>query len=146
MSRVSAEPLPEGYWWSESEDGATLFLRYGWAATVTPSKVEVRCRDGRRLSGRCGSIAQGKRFVTRWLLAKLKPGGWRRAESRAPLLPPAPPSLDRAYAAVLRPRRPASAAPQVCRLPAEPAADDWETWAWRQDVPLERLKDLSSGI
>lgn len=127
-------PLPEGYWWSDAKDRSVLYLRYGWAATVTLTETEVRARGGRRLKGRCGSIAQGKRFVERWVVGQIY-GTYRREMARwAPPKPYVPTAADHAIARLRRLLPPA----QVAKF-EQVGQDDVALAAWRTDVPFEDL-------
>lgn len=128
--------LPGGYWWSDAKDRSVLYLCYGWAATVTPTATEVRTRRGSPLKGRCGSIAQGKRFVERWVIGQTY-GTYRQERARrAPPKPYMPAPADRAMAELRRLPPPAP----VARI-AQAGQDDAEmaAWAWRTDVPFEDL-------
>lgn len=129
-------PLPGGYWWSDTADGSVLYLCYGWAASVTATETEVRGRGGSHLRGRCGSIAQGKRFVERWVLGS-STGTYRRWKAaRTPPRPYVPTDADRGYLAILNC---AGAPADPVDLAPEPGGDGWENWAWRVDVPFDAL-------
>lgn len=127
-------PLPGGYWWSDAKDRSVLYRCYGWAATVTPTETEVRTLRGRRLTGRCGSIAQGKRFVERWVIGQTY-GTYRREMARwAPPKPYVATAEDHAIAKLRRLPPPA----EVARF-EQAGQDDVALAAWRTDVPFEDL-------
>jgi hypothetical protein len=67
--------LPDSYRWADAPAVATLYLRYGCAAKVTPGWVTVFA-DGPfpEVGGPCGSIAQGKRFAERFIQVRTKAG------------------------------------------------------------------------
>lgn len=74
--------LRNDYRWIESEDRAYLHFRYCCVATVKPDGqgfvTEIGWRD-LTLTGRAASLAQGRRFIERWIWNKQGwPGGRRR--------------------------------------------------------------------
>lgn len=62
--------LPPAYNWIETERGAFLRFNYGMMASVKPLngryEVTIYWRDDQH-GGAVGSIAQGKRFIERWV-------------------------------------------------------------------------------
>ena len=88
MDEDDPDALPGGYWWSERPDQALLHLRYGWAATVTPTSVRVGSSGPYHpeIRGPCHSVAHGKRIVERILAVRLCLGTPERAEYRRRLL------------------------------------------------------------
>jgi hypothetical protein len=139
--------LPDSYRWADAKDYATLYWGWSWIASVRPRQVEVRTRTGRR-TGRCGSIEQGKRHVERWVIAQMNPQYRSWVERWAPPPPPRPPAeADVALASLLAgmvvPRRAEPVLPP--RRVGGVFEDEWETWAWRQDVPLEELARALGG-
>jgi hypothetical protein len=67
--------LGEAYRWIDSEEGSFLRLRYGCVAGVKlrDGKVVVWINvTGKEVTGTAGSIAQGKRYVERWIAARGK--------------------------------------------------------------------------
>lgn len=136
-------PLPGGYWWSDSADRSVLYLRYGLAASVTSTGVEIGGRGGHKLSGRCGSITQGKRFVERWVLGQVH-GTYRRWKARwTPPKAHVSTQVDLGYAALMKNCRKSTPALILAR---PPVAFDAElaTSVWCIDVPLEQLKELTA--
>ena len=75
--------LPDSYRWAHTEDCAILYLRWGWVATVKPGSVELKAGNGQNITGPCGSIEQGKRFVERWVEATSRPQRYRRGPRRS---------------------------------------------------------------
>lgn len=80
--------LPRGYRWADSPGRSTLYLRYGWVATVTETTVKVGSTGPYHpvTAGPCRGIAHGKRTVERLLAVRLCLGPPARAEYRRRLL------------------------------------------------------------
>lgn len=73
--------LPDSYRWADSDTGAVLFLRYGAVASVAVDG-RVTLLGGKRIEGQAASLAQGKRFVERWIAANGAPLSSREREMR----------------------------------------------------------------
>ncbi|WP_202844814.1 hypothetical protein [Luteimonas saliphila] len=73
--------LPDSYRWADSDTGAVLFQRYGAVAKVTVDG-RVTLIGGKRIEGPAASLAQGKRFVERWIAANGAPLRAREREMR----------------------------------------------------------------
>jgi hypothetical protein len=74
--------LRQDYRWIESGDRAFLHFRYGCVATIKPDgdrfRTEINWRDLTH-AGQVGSMAQGRRFIERWIWNRQGwPGGKRR--------------------------------------------------------------------
>lgn len=128
--------LPGGYWWSDSPDRSVLFRCYAWAATVTDKSVELDSRHG-KLGGRCGSRAQGKRFVERWVMAQGNSTYRRWKSSWEPPKPYMGTAADHSYAAMRKLQQMPTATPAAAE--AGPLEADWDSWVWRTDVPFEQV-------
>ncbi|WP_202841998.1 hypothetical protein [Luteimonas saliphila] len=76
-----ARTLPGSFRWSDSDTGSVLFLRYGAVASVTVDG-HVTLLGGKRVEGPAASLAQGKRFVERWIAANGPPMTARMWEIR----------------------------------------------------------------
>lgn len=73
--------LPASFWWSDDTTASHLHYNAGGVASVKREGarwiVVIRWKTGREMSGPCGSREQGKRFVERWIDARLN-GARRR--------------------------------------------------------------------
>ena len=109
MRRQDDLGLGAGYWWSEAAEGASLFVRYGWVASVTSSRVKMAAEPPlyRATTGPCNSVEHGRRIVERILAVRLCQGTPER----------------RAFREQLRRER----ALRLVHLPPQPAEDD-EDW------------------
>ena len=87
--------LAPAYRWADSKDDSRLFLRYGWVASVVREGAgfQVKMKDwkGKDIGGPCASLAQGKRFVERWVEGCSKP----KRRKRPTVLPRKPDLLSR---------------------------------------------------
>ena len=83
--------LSDSYRWSDDKGRSTLFHGFSWAAVVTETSVEIKGRGGQRLGGPCSSVAQGKRFVERWIWGRLR-STYRPIHRSAQRPPPAGPA------------------------------------------------------
>ena len=65
-------PLPDAYRWSDSADGSSqLYWNYGFVASVAPDgSTRIKLWDKREIHSKAASVAQARRFIERWLLAK----------------------------------------------------------------------------
>lgn len=66
--------LPDTCRWLDTAEASRCHYHYRCIAVVVPGEVTIVRGVGRRthradLVGKCGSIAQGKRFVERWIQA-----------------------------------------------------------------------------
>jgi hypothetical protein len=73
--------LPPAFRWSDTDTGAVLFLRYGAVARVSADGM-VKLIGGRPIESKAASLAQGKRFVERWIAANGAPLNAREWEMR----------------------------------------------------------------
>jgi hypothetical protein len=67
--------LPPPYEWRITPTSAHLDYRYGCVAFVLPDRLLGKYRSviewrGRVLEARCGSVAQGVRWIDRWIAAQ----------------------------------------------------------------------------
>ena len=82
-------PLPESYWWADASDGSSnLYLRYGSVASIKPDGTMKLKYWPKEFHAKAASVAQAKRFIERWLLARNSPRAqecarWRARYSRA---------------------------------------------------------------
>lgn len=134
--------LPDSYRWSDGEEYAALYLRWGCVASVKAGLVEVRTRDGGRMTGRCGSIEQGKRHVERWVLAQLNPMRHRNREQRAPSRPREPTQADLACVELFRAKGAGTEPPG--QLPPSDLPEGYESEVGDVDVPFARLIELTN--
>ena len=104
-------PLPDAYRWSDSADGSSqLYWNYGFVASVaSDGATKIKLWDKREIHSKAASVAQGKRFIERWLLAQFS----ERARE----------------CARLRARSRAASAPQSKK------ADDADRFLWQQARP-----------
>jgi len=68
--------LPDTCRWLDTPAASYCHYHFRCIAVVVPGQVVIERAAGRRqrpsLKGRCGSIAQGKRHVERWVAARLR--------------------------------------------------------------------------
>lgn len=62
--------LPDSYRWVDSPQASYLYHNYRCVAVVTENIVKINRRGLGVVEGRCGSVAQGKRHVVRWMTAQ----------------------------------------------------------------------------
>lgn len=65
--------LGQSFFWIDNPDASYLQYNARGVAVVKPGEVVIRW-GSREVHGRCGSIAQGKRYVERWMEARLRRG------------------------------------------------------------------------
>ena len=64
-------PLPESFRWADSADGSSnLYLRYGSVASITPDGTMKLKYWQKEFHAKAASVAQAKRFIERWILAR----------------------------------------------------------------------------
>jgi hypothetical protein len=86
-------PLPESFWWADASDGSSnLYLRYGSVASIKPDCTMKLKYWQKEFHAKAASIAQAKRFIERWLLARNTPRAhecarWRARYSRPAAAP-----------------------------------------------------------
>lgn len=86
MPRIIPRELPPPCRWVECRDGGiALHWHYGCIASVRPDgMVTITWAWGVRLQGKAASLAQGRRYVERWVAARPGlPPGRRAMETRA---------------------------------------------------------------
>ena len=64
-------PLPESFRWADSADGSSnLYLRYGSVASIKPDGTMKLKYWQKEFHAKAASVAQAKRFIERWILAR----------------------------------------------------------------------------
>ena len=63
--------LGQSFHWIDYDDTSCLMYNARGVAVVKPGEVLIRWPRGAEIHGRCGSVAQGKRYVERWMEARL---------------------------------------------------------------------------
>lgn len=82
-------PLPESFRWADSADGGSnLYLRYGSIASIKPDGTMKLKYWQKEFHAKAASVAQAKRFIERWILARNTARAyecvrWRARYSRA---------------------------------------------------------------
>ncbi|MGH8083882.1 MAG: hypothetical protein ACREPV_01220 [Lysobacter sp.] len=66
--------LGQSFRWIDYDDMSCLMYNERGVAVVRPGEVVIRWPRGSELRGKCGSVAQGKRYVERWMDARLRRG------------------------------------------------------------------------
>lgn len=63
--------LPQSFRWADSADGSSnLYLRYGCVASIKPDGTMKLKYWQKEFHAKAASVAQAKRFIERWLLAR----------------------------------------------------------------------------
>lgn len=77
-------PLPEPFRWADACDGSSnLYLRYGSVASIKPDGTMKLKYWQKEFHAKAASVAQAKRFIERWLLARNTPLAHECARLRA---------------------------------------------------------------
>lgn len=73
--------LPASYRWTDGADASHLHYNFGCVASVT-ADGRVTILAGKRIEGKAASVAQGKRYVERWIEVNGHPPSKRVLEIR----------------------------------------------------------------